>query len=212
MADSRISQRGLARTLGMDASALSLTFHGKRTMKITEAVSIARLLGVPADEVMKAAGVRVESGGERIPFVGYIDPEGEAHWEPMGETLHPGAGLPDNIAAIQCRTGTGALEHMDGWVLYKRDINPGEKPEIGRLSICRLQSGVMYLGTPKRSFMRGKHDVVTPTGFAGLRLDQQNRHMPVDIDGLDHKPLAFFASPCMMCLSQRLKGTQDVAV
>lgn len=177
MADRRISQRSLARTLGMDPSALSLTFNGKRVMKIAEAAAIARLLGVPADEVMRAAGVRIASGGTMVPFVGYIDPSGEGHWEPMGETPHPCSGLPENIAAVQCRTSGGPLDHMDGWVLYKRDVTPGEKPEIGRLSICRVQSGVMYLGTPRRSFTRGKYDLIGPAG----RMDAVNIewHAPI---------------------------------
>lgn len=54
LADRGLSQRALARIMGLDAAAVSLMLRGRRVMKLTEAAEIARLLGVPAEDVMAA--------------------------------------------------------------------------------------------------------------------------------------------------------------
>lgn len=44
LADKGLSQRGLARHMGLDSAAISLMLRGRRAMKITEAAEIASLL------------------------------------------------------------------------------------------------------------------------------------------------------------------------
>lgn len=149
--------------MGLDPAAVSLMLRGKRAMKITEAAEIARLLGVPADEVMQAAGVRLDSGGAMVPIVGFIDGSGEFHWQRDGETRHPGAGLGD-VSAVLCQTAGSPLAHMDGWVLFMQATAPtGVQPEaVGRMSFCRLRNGVVYLAAPTRSRTRGRWDLTGP--------------------------------------------------
>ena len=64
-------------------------------MKISEAVSIARLLGVPADDVMRHAGVQIESQFEQVPLICWVDGAGEVHMDPDSTATvpHPGGGL-----------------------------------------------------------------------------------------------------------------------
>jgi transcriptional regulator with XRE-family HTH domain len=165
LADRQLSQRGLARLMGLDAAAVSLMFRGKREMKITEAAELARLLGVPADDVLEAAGVRIASQGERIPIVGWVDGAAEFHWQNDGDTLpHPGAGLAVDITAAQCRTAGSPLAHMDGWILYGQGTAPNgvQAESVGRLSWCRLRGGVIYLAAPSRSRQRGRWDLAGP--------------------------------------------------
>ena len=56
LADKRLSQRQLAKRLGLDPAAVSLMLRGKRKMSVTEASELARFLGVEMDEVLLHAG------------------------------------------------------------------------------------------------------------------------------------------------------------
>lgn len=61
IADVRLSQRRVAKHLGLDPAAVSLMIRGKRKMSAAEAAELARLLGVTVNEVMRHAGIaRVE--------------------------------------------------------------------------------------------------------------------------------------------------------
>lgn len=175
LADRGMSQRGLARAMGLDAAAVSLMLRGKREMKLTEAAEVARLLGVPAEDVIAAAGVRISSGGTEVPVVAWIDGQAEMHWQPTGEKVpHPGGGLPATVGAVQCRTAGSPLAHMDGWMLFGcADAPQGVQADaIGRMSFCRLRNGVIYIAAPHRSYARGRWDLVGPAATAtGVELE-----------------------------------------
>jgi transcriptional regulator with XRE-family HTH domain len=55
----QLSQRGLARRLGLDHAAIVRMFQGQRAMRIEEAAEIARLLAVDVRDVLHHAGARV---------------------------------------------------------------------------------------------------------------------------------------------------------
>ena len=167
LTDQRMSQRGLARQLGLDPAAVSLTLRGKREMKIAEAVAIARLLGVPADEVMTHAGVVIESRGKSVPVCSYMDATAEIHTESEGLTVpHPGGELPETVTAIQCRTAGTDLDHMDGWIMYTSNLMDGsvQAEAVGRLSIVRLRNGVIHVAKLARGIRRGRWNLVSPIG------------------------------------------------
>jgi len=176
LADRQMSQRALARAMGLDAAAMSLMLRGKREMKMAEAAEIARLLGVPAEDVMANAGVRTGSGHTQVQIVAVIDGHGEVHCKinaPLGVIQHPGGGLPGNINAIQCRTAGSALDHMDGWLLFVQEPRDGVPHDaIGRLSVCQIHGGVKYLAKPTRSYSRGRWDLTGPATTAqGVQID-----------------------------------------
>lgn len=167
IADQRMSQRGLARLLGLDAAAVSLMLRGKREMKIAEAAAIARLLGVPADEVMAQAGVAIRSGGTLVPLCMWMDASAELHAETDGTSVpHPGGDLPDAVSAIQCRTAGTDLDHMDGWVMFtSRGMDGSIQAEaVGRLSVVRLKNGVMCVAKISRGLTRGRWNLASPVG------------------------------------------------
>ena len=169
LADQRMSQRGLARSLGLDPAAVSLALRGKREMKIAEAAAIARLLGVPADEVMERAGVRISTKNTMVPISGTIDGTAELHMDLQSDLTvpHPGGDLPEDCYAVICRTAGTDLEHMDGWVLFTGQMNPegGISPEaVGRLSFCRIKGGGIYVARIVRGMKRGRWTLHLPTG------------------------------------------------
>lgn len=174
IADRQMSQRALARAMGLDSSAVSLLLRGKREMKLTEAAEIARLIGVPVSDVLENAGVRMS--GASVQITGYVDGHGEGHCmlhEPIATIPHPGADLPGNINALQCRTAGTELDHMDGWLLFVPDAHHGIPPEaIGRLSMCKIKDGVTYLAKPTRSYARGRWDLTGPaTKAQGVQIE-----------------------------------------
>jgi transcriptional regulator with XRE-family HTH domain len=59
--DRQISQRKLAKHLGLDPAAVSLMLRGKRKATAQEVAEIARTLGVGVDEVMARLGTGVVS-------------------------------------------------------------------------------------------------------------------------------------------------------
>jgi predicted transcriptional regulator len=167
LADQRLSQRGLARQLGLDSAAVSLMLRGKREMKIAEAAAIARLIGVPADEVMRHAGVQISSKGEMVLVSAYMDASAEVHAESTDMTVpHPGGDLPETLTAIQCRTAGTALDHMDGWVMFANLHMDGsvQADAVGRLSVLRLRDGVMHVAKLARGSRRGVWNLVSPIG------------------------------------------------
>lgn len=79
LSDKGMSQRQLARLMGIDASAVSLMLRGRRKMDVKEAGEVARLLGVPVDEVLRHAGVAVpvdHHAPGRVPVLGWADSDG----------------------------------------------------------------------------------------------------------------------------------------
>lgn len=52
LAERRLSQRQLAKLIGLDASAVSLMLRGKRKMGAEEAAAISRLLNVDVDDLI----------------------------------------------------------------------------------------------------------------------------------------------------------------
>lgn len=165
--DRRMSQRDLARHLGLDAAAVSLMLRGKRVMKISEAVAIARLIGVTADEVLSHSGAVASPNGKMIPISFWMDETAEIHTEDQDVLVpHPSGDLPEAIAAIQCRTVGTALDHMDGWVMFVSSIMEGsvQADAVGRLSLIRLRDGVMCIAKLSRGMKRGRWNLVSPIG------------------------------------------------
>lgn len=168
LADQRMSQRALARAMGLDPAAVSLTLRGKREMKIAEAAAIARLLGVPADEVMEHAGVRISSKNTLVPVGATMDATAEVHFDlASGDVVpHPGGDLPEVACACRCKTEGTDLAHMDGWVLFSNHAPEGGiSPEaVGRLSFCRVTNGGVYVARIVRGTRRGRWTLITPIG------------------------------------------------
>jgi transcriptional regulator with XRE-family HTH domain len=159
MADRRISQRELAKKIGVDHSALSLAFRGKRNMKMAEAADIARLLGVPVAEVMENAGI--QSDAKSVPLRGFVDGHGEMHSEESDERIPAPHAMALGSFAIQCRTSSSPLEYMDGWLLFvAKPVDHVSAEVVGKFCLCRLVDGVQVIGTLRRGYKRGRYNLI----------------------------------------------------
>lgn len=54
----QISQRKLAKEMGLDPAAVSLMLHGKRKIQLVEAGRMATIIGVQLNDVLMAAGIQ----------------------------------------------------------------------------------------------------------------------------------------------------------
>lgn len=163
MEERRISQRGLAKLLGCNASSVNRLVNGKRPIRFDEAESLAVLLGTSVADVLSRAGIEMdEAQGVESRLVGYIDGAGEAYvdWGASGETVPSLPSLPRSAVAIQYRTTLSAWESLDGWVVY---VEPPEGRRIddalNRLSLVTLESGMTLIGFLRRGYREGTYNV-----------------------------------------------------
>lgn len=171
LADRRMSQRQLAKLMGVDPASVHRLITGKRPMRMDEATEIARLLSLPVADVLEHAGLDVSGSGRTVPLAGYVDGQGEAHldWDAHGEAIPAPAELSGPAVAIQLRTAGTALDAMDGWVLFAT-LPDGVSPDaVGRLCLVGLQgNGVALLRFVRRGYQRGRFNLVHP-GLGELR-------------------------------------------
>lgn len=149
--------------MGLDAAAVSLMLRGKREMKLREAAEVARLMGVPAEEILQHAGLKVGSGGTRLPICGTIDGTAEVRWDnDLGDVQAP-PGI-DASGAIQCRTQGTPLDYMDRWLLFMAGPKKeGVQPEaLERLSVVKIRNGLTGIAQVTRGYQRGRWDISGP--------------------------------------------------
>jgi transcriptional regulator with XRE-family HTH domain len=174
LAEKRMSQRQLAKHMGLDSSAISLTFRGRREMKLTEAAEIAQLMGVPVDEVLHHAGVRNISKGKRVSVAKVLEANGEVRCltgEEMFDIEAPADLLGDDWIALQARTQGGDLEHIDGWMMFLRQPRGVPSDAIGRYSLVMMRNGVMVLANVRRSYQPRRYDLIGPFSAHGVDLE-----------------------------------------
>jgi transcriptional regulator with XRE-family HTH domain len=166
LADKRMSQRQLAKHLGLDSSAVSLTFRGKRDMKLTEAAQIAQILSIPIDDVLHHAGVLTSSRGSMISVAGFLEVTGEVRCVSGTEesfSIPMPAGLTgDDYIAIQARTAGSDLEYMDGWVFYGKQPARMNAEAVGRMSFVHLKNGMRLIAHVKRGYRPDRYHLSGP--------------------------------------------------
>lgn len=166
----RLSQRGLARLLGCNASSVNRLIHGRRPLRFDEAERLAKFLGVGVSDVISRAGVRVASEGKKSRLVGFIDGSGEAHidWNATGEFVPTLPDISDTAVAVQYRTAMTSRESMDGWTVYLEPPDEHIDRAINRFSLVRLQTGIIVIGFLRRGYKHGSYNI---SNFMGPALD-----------------------------------------
>src|SRR5689334_12141934 len=136
MADQKISQAKIAQALGMQRSGITKLFRKEKPQRFTLEIvnGFAAMLGVPAEEVMTAAGFRPpRETRAMVPVVGAVGIDGKVK-PAKGEAERPDKGA-DSLAAVRVEAPG---DELDGWLAY---YVPGSRldPEaVGRLSVVGL--------------------------------------------------------------------------
>lgn len=157
----KLSQRGMAKMMGLDPSALSLMLRGKRRMTVHEAAQMAVLLDVPPSEVLTNAGVQLPPAAKMVPMIGYVVENDQVAL--LGEANHeliegPGE-LQSSSVCVRCQYGHN--EFMDGWILFANDMSGSPELAIDTLAICAIKGNGMKVARIKRGYRRGHYNLVT---------------------------------------------------
>jgi len=126
-------------------------------MRLDEAASIARLLGVPMSDVVENAGITAPPQN-RVRLRGWVDATGEVHClGEQGGVVDCPIPMPENSMAYQCRTAMSPLEYMDGWMLYMPPpVNGVAADALNKLALAKTVDGMGLLGYLKRGYERGR--------------------------------------------------------
>lgn len=166
------SVRGLARHLGIDASAVSRMLAGKRKMRMDEAGDIARFLGATVSEVLAHAGVAVDLDGQPTKIIlaavvngdGVVDrlPEPRPLPQSVIDRAHAalGNGRNSTVVAAQVRAPSGPMSIWDDAVILFQPAEMVSHDAIGTLSICRLREGQQVLARIERARKTGEARII----------------------------------------------------
>lgn len=159
----RMSQRQLARFMGIDPASVHRLLQGKRPMRFDEATQLASLLGVTVDDVLRHAGLPV-GAGETVPVVGYVNGGGEAHidWGHAENHVPAPVGMPPNSVAVVLQTAGTPLDPMDGWIMYLRPPVDGVPADaVGRMCLVRMAgNGTVLLRHLRRGYRPKRYTLV----------------------------------------------------
>lgn len=148
--DRKIKTRELASLADMHQASVVRALQGKQPLKDYELAKMAEILNVPLDEFVRNLGidvphVRMENGG-KVPVTGSIS---------AGKVVETVAG-PRAVAAPPNESGAGmqALRYTDegpleGAYLYFRPAKDVPVEAIGKLCVCVVSGGEMWVGTPR---------------------------------------------------------------
>lgn len=133
----KISQRGLARALGLDIWSVWHMLRGGRRMQIVEARQIADILGVPVTEILRHAGLE-EVTVQMVPIIGIVRGSGAVTLEtkPVDQVAAP-MELPPDAIALLARTARTPLQFADGCVFYTRLTRTVDEAAVGRLALVK---------------------------------------------------------------------------
>lgn len=174
LADKQLSQRKLAKYLGLDSSAISLTFRGKRDMKLTEAAHIAQLLSVPVDEVLYHAGVMQHSKGAQVSVAGFLENHGEVRCVSGTDEAFsipmPAGMVGDDYIAVQGRTVGSDLEYMDGWLFFGKQPTKMNPDALGKMSFIHVRNGMRFIAMIKRGYKPDRYNLSGPVSGTDMEI------------------------------------------
>lgn len=170
LVERQLSQRGLAKLMGLDASAVSLMMRGKRKMTLEEAAQMAVLLNVTTNDVLEQAGVPVQTSAPKVKIIGHVRGDASIVMEPSGmhEVTTGPTDLPPDAVAIQCRTTGTQLELMDGWVLFMSGKHENPAVAVDQMAMVATKANGLRLCNVKRGYRRGTYNLLA-MGFEPIQ-------------------------------------------
>lgn len=155
----KISQRQLAKKIGIDPASVSYMLSGKRRMSMDEAKAVAEHLLVPVTEVMRQAGIEVLDDVRKVPVAGYVGLGGTVTLLPNGThdlALAP-ADTPDGSFALQVRMVNSP---RDGWLCFVSGIQQSPVECLDKLCVVALKDGRMLCAVIKRGYKRALYNLI----------------------------------------------------
>lgn len=172
LAERRLSQRGLARLMGMDSGAVSLTLRGKRKMTMEEAAQIAVLLQRSTSEVLEAAGIPLHEASQ-VPVIGFSQADGTVVLHPDGthDMVDAPPGMPSDAVAIQARTAGTERSMYDGWLFYLSERQQTPDKALDTFALVAAKSNGLLLRHVKRGYKRGTYNLTDHAGHLAQNVE-----------------------------------------
>lgn len=166
LAERRLSQRQLAKLMGVDNAAVSLMLRGKRKMSLDEAAQLAVLLQSTTAEILEAAGVPVTGNSQRVKVIGHMSGDGSVGLEAEGihDMVDAPPGLPGDAVAIQCRTARTDQELVDGWLYFLSEKQISPERAVGTFAMVAIKNNGLHMAHVKRGYRKGTFNIADNSG------------------------------------------------
>lgn len=166
MKDRGLSLRETAKRIDVWPGALSRTLDEKRTMRMEEAVALARVLAVPLADVLVNAGIeQAVTAGRRCSIIGHVQADSVVVPVPADviERISIPDGLDEDVSALQFHTSDTPAAFADGWVVF---LAPATEPAdcLGMFSLVEIEGDGWMLGTVRRGYSIGTYNLFSLTG------------------------------------------------
>lgn len=168
--ENRISQRELARRVGVDVGGLNRRLHGQLRLQMDEASRIAQVLHVPIDEILVNAGValpeHIKPKTKGVPIVGWVDSHFTVHFEKVsGPRFAEAPPVPiAGLVALRIQSAMSKAEAFDGAVAYYRPEEGVPAEAIGKLCVVALTSGESIVRVVRPGYARGQYNLASSSG------------------------------------------------
>ena len=169
----KLSLRGLAKSMGMSHSQLSLTFSGDRKLQLDEASQLSTILGEPLHRIVENAGVTVAPTGlARVSVIGAMGGDGivALHAEGVIERTGAPRGIAADGVAVQCRTVGTALDWMDSWIFFCPKLDGVDSAILARFALCQLADGPAVMASVRRGYQEATFNLRGPFSQDNVKL------------------------------------------
>lgn len=161
LADRELSQRALAKLMGLDPAAVSLMLRGKRKMTMAEAAQLAALLDISTTEMFERAGLQPNIK-KRVKLVGTINQNAEIVF--FGKGAHafvdPPGDVPPETIAVQAKTAGTKLERKDGQIVFIDHVKTNPAQHIGNMCACAVKGGSTVIAQIRKGYKRGTYNLI----------------------------------------------------
>lgn len=156
----QLTQRKLAKLMGLDPAAISLMFRGKRKITLEEAAQLAAILDVTTTEMFERVGL-APATGKQVKLVGFLNGDAEVGF--IGKGSHTFVESPGEVSAetiaVQAKTAATKMDAIDGVVYFIDHTKTAPNGLINCLSLCAIKGGKTVIGQIKKGYQRGTYNL-----------------------------------------------------
>lgn len=159
LAGRKISQRKLAKHLGLDPAAITLVLQNRRKITNQEAHEMAGLLGVSVSEILRRAGVPTSDDVRKVAIAGVIGEEGKVTIFPQHShdmVICP-ADVPASGFALQVRA---ASNYKDGWLYFVSGEQLPPEGMLDKFVVAVTTDGRTHVCIMRRGYKSGTFNLL----------------------------------------------------
>lgn len=136
LADVKVSQRRLAKMMGLDPSAVTLMLQGRRAMSAAEAAMIAKVLGVPVADVLRQAGIDGAGGRVAESNMGSFRPKGDGARVAVHPPVEKKTALPPEPGANMFTMPVPMSDGTTAQLVLPRELTKADAERIAAVVVA----------------------------------------------------------------------------